>query len=71
MPNQQNFDKLVEIVNAEENVVDSALQLIAGLANEVRGLEPNQQAIDDLAAKLEGQRDRLAAAVAANTPAQG
>lgn len=68
MPNQQNFDNLVTLVEAEGVVIDSALTLIDGLVTEIQGLEPNQTAIDNLANRIQADRDRLAAAVAARTP---
>jgi hypothetical protein len=68
MPNNQNFDALVTLVEAESVVIDSAITLIDGLETEIRALEPTQAAIDNLAAKVQADRDRLAAAVAAGTP---
>jgi hypothetical protein len=56
-------------VTAEDTVVDSAVVLIQGLAAQVAALQPNQAAIDALAADIKGKSDALAAAVAANTPA--
>ena len=58
-----------DAVTAEDTVIDSAVALIQGLAAQVAGLQPNQQAIDALAADIKGKSDALAAAVAANTPA--
>lgn len=55
-------------VTAEDTVIDSAITLIQGLAAQVAALEPNQAAIDALAADIQGKSDALAAAVAANTP---
>lgn len=69
MPNNQTFDNLVALVNAETTVIDSAVTLIGELATEIRNLEPTQEAINALADKVTADRDRLAAAVAANTPA--
>ena len=55
-------------VAAEDTVIDSAVTLIQGLADQVKNLQPNQAAIDALAADIKGKSDALAAAVAANTP---
>lgn len=55
-------------VTAEDTVIDSAVALIQGLAAQIAALEPNQAAIDALAADIQGKSDALAAAVAANTP---
>ncbi len=56
-------------VTAEDTVIDSAVALIQGLAAQVAALQPNQAAIDALAADIKAKSDSLAAAVAANTPA--
>jgi hypothetical protein len=68
MPNNQNFDALVTLVEAESVVIDSAITLIDGLETEIRALEPTQAAIDALANKLANDKQRLAAAVATGTP---
>lgn len=56
-------------VTAEDTIIDSAVTLIQGLAAQVAALQPNQAAIDALAADIKAKSDGLAAAVAANTPA--
>jgi hypothetical protein len=56
-------------VTAEDSVIDSAITLIKGLADQIAALQPNQAAIDALAADVKAKSDALAAAVAANTPA--
>jgi peptidoglycan hydrolase CwlO-like protein len=56
-------------VSQEDTVIDSALALISGLAAQVAALQPNQAAIDALAADIKAKSDSLAAAVTANTPA--
>lgn len=55
-------------VTAEDSVVDSAIVLLQGLAAAVAALQPNQAAIDALAADITGKTQALADAVAANTP---
>lgn len=57
-------------VDAEKTVVDSAVTLLQGLTEKIKNLEPNQQAIDDLAAEVAAETQSLADAVTANTPAQ-
>jgi hypothetical protein len=56
-------------VTAEDTVVDSAIALLQGLAAQIAALQPNQAAIDALAADVTSKTTALAAAVAANTPA--
>lgn len=56
-------------VTAEDSVIDSAVALLQGLAAQVAALQPNQAAIDALAADIEAKTTALANAVAANTPA--
>jgi len=55
-------------VSELHDVVQSAVTLINGLADEIRNLEPTQEAIDALAAQIDAQAQELAAAVADNTP---
>jgi len=55
-------------VTAEDTVIDSAIALINGLAAQIAALQPNQAAIDALAADVTAKAASLAAAVAANTP---
>ena len=61
------LDKLQAAVTAENTVIDSAVVLIQGLAQQIKDLEPNQAAIDQLAADVTVKADALAAAVAAGT----
>ena len=58
-----------DAVTAEDTVVDSAIALLQGLAAQVAALQPNQAAIDALAADINAKTSALANAVAANTPA--
>jgi hypothetical protein len=56
-------------VAAEDSVVDSAITLLKGLAAQVAALQPNQAAIDALAADITAKTQSLADAVVQNTPA--
>lgn len=58
-------------VAAEDTVIDSAITLINGLAAQIAALQPDQAAIDALAADVKAKADALSAAVTANTPAVG
>ena len=55
-------------VTAEDTVVNSAIALLQGLAAAVAALQPNQAAIDALAADITAKTQVLADAVVANTP---
>lgn len=56
-------------VTAEDTVIQSAITLIQGLAAQIAALQPNQAAIDALAADVSAQATALGTAVAAGTPA--
>lgn len=64
-----SLTQLQAAVAAEDTVIDSAVTLIQGLAQQIADLKPTQDAIDALAADVQGKADALAAAVAAGTPA--
>lgn len=55
-------------VTAEDALVDKALVLLQGLAAQVAALQPNQAAIDALAADIEAKTADLTAALAAPPP---
>ncbi len=55
-------------VAAEDTVIDSAIALLKGLAQQIADLKPNQAAIDALAADVGAKTKALADAVVANTP---
>lgn len=57
------------LVTAEDTVADSVIALMTGLAAQVKALQPNQAAIDALAADITAKTTAMAAAVTANTPA--
>lgn len=56
-------------VTAQGTVIESAKTLLAGLADQIRNLPADQQAISDLADKIEGQTADLSKAITDNTPA--
>ena len=51
-------------------VVDSAVNLISGLAAEILRLKDDPAALEALASSLDGKANELAAAVSANTPSE-
>lgn len=63
------LDRLTQEVAETSTAVDSALTLIAGLAEQIRQLEPTQEALDGFADELDRKQQEIAAAVATNTPA--
>jgi hypothetical protein len=65
------FDALTAQVAANNSVVESALTLIQGLADQIKALIAagnNDPALQALADSLSAEDAKLAAAVAANTP---
>lgn len=65
------LDRLTTEVSETETVVDSAIALITGIAQQLRDAvaQNNPAAITALADKLDAKQAELAAAVTANTPA--
>lgn len=64
-----DLSKLQDAVSQEDTVIDSAITLIQGLADEIKNLPAgDQDAIDALAADVQAKAQALAEAVAANTP---
>lgn len=61
--------ELQAAVAAEDTVIDSAVALINGLADQIAALQPDQAAIDALAVEVRGKTADLSAAVTARTPA--
>jgi hypothetical protein len=57
-------------VQENNDVVQSAVQLLSNLAAQIRDLEADPAAIQALADQLDSNSSMLANAVAANTPAQ-
>ncbi len=64
-----DFTKLEADVTAQDNLIDSAITLINGLAAQIRNTAPDQAAIDALAASLEAKSQALSLALTANTGA--
>jgi septal ring factor EnvC (AmiA/AmiB activator) len=63
------LDRLTTEVSETATVVDSAIALISGLADQIRALQTDPAALAALADALDAKQAELAAAVAANTPA--
>jgi len=63
------LDTLTAQVAANTSVVDSAVVLIGGLAQQIQDLKNDPVALQALADSLKGEDDKLAAALVANTPA--
>lgn len=63
------LDDLTREVAENKTVIDSAVALIQGLAQQIRDAGTNAAALADLASKLDAQSNALGAAVAANTGA--
>lgn len=63
------LQKLTDKVAANNVVVESALTLIQGLADQIAALKNDPVALQALADSLDAEDTKLAAAVAANTPA--
>lgn len=60
------LDELINQVSQLTTAVDSAAALIDGLQDKVANLEPNQAAIDALAAEIAGNKAKLIKAMEAN-----
>ena len=63
------MDTLSAQVHANSDLVDSAVTLINGLADQIRALANDPVALNALADELQQKDAALAAAVTANTPA--
>lgn len=62
------LDDLAAQVAANKTVIDSALTLIAGIADRIAAAGVDPQKLADLTTSLKSEDDALAAAVVANTP---
>jgi hypothetical protein len=62
------LDNLTTEVTETGTVVDSAIALIAGLAQQIRDLADDPAALAALATELDAKTNALAAAVSENTP---
>jgi len=65
-----DLDSLKAEVERNTAVDQSAITLLTGLAAQIESLKTDPAALQALADQLRGSSDSLAAAVAANTPAQ-
>lgn len=63
------LDELTAQVAANRTITQSALTLINGIADRITAAGVDPKALADLTASLKDDDDKLAAAVAANTPA--
>lgn len=61
-------DNLTREVQESRGVIDSAVALITGLADQIRDLKDDPAALEALAADLDAQQQTLAGAVAAQNP---
>ena len=64
----QAFERLTTEVAELRGVNESAVALITGLAAQIRDAAGNEEALNALADSLDAETNRLADAVAANTP---
>ena len=64
------MDDLAAAVKKNDDVVDSAVTLITGLAAQLLAAKDDPVAIEALANEVSAKADALAADVAANTPAE-
>jgi predicted nucleic acid-binding Zn-ribbon protein len=64
------LDKIATEIAQNNEVIDSAMTLIESLAEEIRANITDQAALNALADQLDANSEKLADAVAANTPAE-
>lgn len=64
-----DLTRLTQEVSETATAIDSAIALINGLAQQIRDLEPTQEALNAFADTLDAKSNALAEAVTANTPA--
>lgn len=64
------LDRLTAEVAENSTVVSSAIQLLKGLATQIRESKDDPAALERLASDLDAQNASLAAAVVENTPAE-
>lgn len=65
-----NLNRLTTEVAELTTVAESAVALINGLSQQIKDAAGDQAKLDELTDKLDAQANSLAAAVAANTPAE-
>jgi uncharacterized coiled-coil DUF342 family protein len=66
----KEFDELAAQIEENAGVEDSALQLIQGIAAQLDAAKNDPAQLAAMASRLRSSADALAAAVAANTPAE-
>lgn len=64
-----NFDRLEREVSELTTVVDGVVALLTALSQEIRDSAGNQTKMEAMADKIDAEQARIAAAVAAQTPA--
>ena len=64
------LDRLTTEVEETKTAVDSVLALVTGLADQIRALKDDPVRLEALADELDAKQQAIAAAVAANTPAE-
>ena len=64
------LDRLTQEVSETKDAVASVLALVQGLADQIRNNSDDPAALEKLADDLDAAQQEIAAAVAANTPAQ-
>lgn len=65
-----DLSRLTQEVSENTAVINSAITLINGLAEQIRALSTDPAALNALADQLDAQSNALASAVAENTPAE-
>lgn len=63
------LDGITTQVHSNTSAIESAILLINGIADRIAAAAADPAALDALVTELRGSDERLAAAVAANTPA--
>lgn len=66
----QQLDDLKREVQESRQVTEGAITMIGGLADQIRELKEDPEALEELAAELDAQQTALAAAITANTPVE-
>lgn len=66
---QVDLTNITQAVTDNTTVEEGAITLLGQLSDLVRGTAGDQQAVNDLANKLDSEKSNLAAALVANTPA--
>lgn len=67
----QELEDLKQAVSDENTIIDSAVTLLTGIADQIGELPEDKVAIQNLANQVRGKTQALADAVAKNTPAGG